>query len=154
VDSTGEADYLAMAMHESCLGARVGRLHRVITQIYMHALRSLDLSLPQLEILAELHFARRPIKPAELAQTLMVERSTLSRSLAVMQKRGWLAPVKTSPTGRAMTIVISDAGTATLGSAALAWREAQDSITETLGSSSQGTLDDWLARLAEGYFAD
>jgi DNA-binding MarR family transcriptional regulator len=154
VDSTGEADYLAIAMHESCLGARVGRLHRVITQIYMHALRSLDLSLPQLEILAELHFARRPIKPAELAETLMVERSSLSRSLAVMQRRGWLAPVNTSPTGRAMTVVISDAGTVTLGSAARAWKEAQDAVTETLGPSSRGTLDHWLAQLAEGYPAD
>jgi DNA-binding MarR family transcriptional regulator len=154
VDSTAEADYLAKAMHESCLGARVLRLHRVITRIYMHALRSLDLSLPQLEILAELRFAGRPMRPAELAETLMVERSSLSRSLAVMQRRGWLASVQTSPTGRAMTVEVSDEGTAVLGSAARAWNAAQDAVTETLGPSSRGTLDEWLARLAEGEPAD
>lgn len=93
-----------------CLGLRIARTHRLVTRIFEQALRPLGLTLPQLELLSTLTIVGRPIKPTELADLTAVERSTTSRNLAVMQARGWVTPADVSPTGRAMTISITTAG--------------------------------------------
>src|SRR5260370_42168742 len=86
----------------ACLGLRVSRLHRVVARVYEQALQTAGLSLPQMEILTVLIGATGPVRPAALAASLMLERSTVSRNLALMQKRGWGPVTETSPTGRAM----------------------------------------------------
>jgi DNA-binding MarR family transcriptional regulator len=99
---------------------------------------------PQLEVLASLVSAAGPVKPAALAARLMLERSTISRSLALMQNRGWVAVAETSATGRAMSVTITDAGIAAFTSAGTAWRRAQADAAKILGPDAAATLDHWL----------
>jgi DNA-binding MarR family transcriptional regulator len=138
------ADELAGEVRAACLGMRVTRLHRRVARVYEQALQTVGLSLPQLEILTELINAEGPVKPTALAARLMVERSTLSRNLAVMQDRGWVTAVETSPTGRAMSVTVADAGTAVFTSAGNAWRGAQTSMETVLGPTAVATLNQWL----------
>jgi DNA-binding MarR family transcriptional regulator len=140
---------LAEEVSGACLGMRVARLHRIVARLYEQALQTVGLSLPQMEILAELIGAAGPVRPAALAARLMLERSTVSRNLALMQKRGWVTVVETSPTGRAMSVTIADTGVAAFTSASTAWRHAQTSAATMLGPAAASMLDQWLDLHAE-----
>jgi DNA-binding MarR family transcriptional regulator len=142
------ADDLAAEVAGACLGMRVARLHRVIARRYEQALQTAGLTQPQMEVLASLIIAAGPVRPAALAARLMLERSTLSRNLALMQKKGWVAVAETSATGRAMSVTITDAGTAAFTSADAAWRRAQADATRMLGPDAVPTLDQWLGSAA------
>jgi DNA-binding MarR family transcriptional regulator len=142
------ADDLAAEVAGACLGMRVARLHRVIARRYEQALQTAGLTQPQMEVLASLIIAAGPVRPAALAARLMLERSTLSRNLALMQKKGWVAVAETSATGRAMSVTITDAGTAAFTSADTAWRRAQADATRMLGPDAAPTLDHWLGSAA------
>lgn len=137
---------LAREVRVGCVGMRVTRLHRVVGRIYEQELRAEGVSLPQMEILADLVTCAGPVRPAALATRLMTERSTLSRNLALMQERGWIAAVETSPTGRAMSVTIAAPGIAVFESASSAWRGAQASVLGMLGPDAAATLDRWLGR--------
>lgn len=143
------ADDLAAEVRGACLGMRVARLHRIVTRVYEQALQTAGLSQPQMEILTDLVSATGPVRPAALAARLMLERSTVSRNLALMQKRGWVTVVETSPTGRAMSVTITGTGVATFTSASTAWRGAQTSAAAMLGPAAASTLDQWLGLHAE-----
>jgi DNA-binding MarR family transcriptional regulator len=141
---------LAAEVGGSCLGMRVARLHRVVTRCYEQALQTVGLSQPQMEVLTCLVTAPGPVRPAALATQLMLERSTMSRNLAIMQKNGWIAPVETSATGRAMSVAITEAGVAAFTRAGSAWRRAQADAVKMLGPDVAPTLNGWLG-LDTGY---
>ena len=140
---------LGEAMQATCLGTRVARLHRVVTRSYERALRSLGLSMPQVEVLATLATEVAPVRPSALAAGLCLERSTLSRNLALLQRRGWVAAGQTSPGGRSMTVAITDDGRSLLAAAGTAWAEAQAEVAAALGIGAADTLDRWVAGLAD-----
>jgi DNA-binding MarR family transcriptional regulator len=138
------ADDLAAEVAGACLGMRTARLHRVIARGYEQALQTVGLTQPQMEVLTTLISAAAPVRPAALAGRLMLERSTVSRNLALMQKRGWVAVAETSATGRAMSVTITDAGLAAFTGAITARRRAQADAARMLGPGAASTLDQWL----------
>ncbi len=97
-----------------------------------------------MEVLTALISAKGPVRPAALAAWLMVERSTVSRNLALMQDRDWVTVAETSPTGRTMAVTIADSGVAAFISASGAWRIAQARVAAMLGQAAASTLDQWL----------
>lgn len=139
---------LAAAMRAGCLGVRVARLHRLVARAYEQALQPLGVSLPQIEILSLLMAAGGPVKPTVLAAESMAERSTLSRNLALMQAKGWIAVVKTSQTGRTMSVTIAAAGVEVLARATDGWRRLQAATTDALGPDACSTLEGWIDSLA------
>ncbi len=142
----GAAEF-AETMRQECLGTRISRLHRVIARRYELALRPLGLSVPQMEILSYLVLHDAPARPTELAELLMAERSTVSRTLAALQERGWVRTASTSATGRAMSVAATADGAAALAAARRAWADAQADISERLGAAAAGTMDAWLDAL-------
>ena len=138
------ANELAMEIRDACLGKRVSRLHRMVARVYEQALRTVDISLPQMEILTELVGASGPVKPAALAARMMLERSTVSRNLAILQQRGWITVVESSPTGRAMSVAIADAGLDAYTSASSAWHDAQSATASMLGPGAGSVIDQWI----------
>ena len=145
-DST-TAQQLTQDMIMGCLGVRVGRLHRLVTREFEKNLRPLGLSLQQLEMLSTLTACKGPVRPSVVADLLAVERSTVSRNLAVMTQRGWVRAVGVSSTGRSLTVEITPTGTSTLAHAVDAWGAAQSALNERLESDAVSTLDHWLAAL-------
>ena len=135
---------LAEEVRSTCLGMRVARLHRIVARVYEQALQTVGLSLPQMEILTTLISATGAVRPTALAGSLMLERSTVSRNLALMKERGWVTAVETSPTGRAMSVTITDTGVAAFTRANAAWRSAQTSAAAILGPAAASLLDRWL----------
>ena len=142
-----QAQSLAAEMHGACLGARVGRLHRLVARRFEQALRPLGLSLSQLEILTALTIFGGPVKPAYVAETLAVERSTMSRNLTLMEAKGLVRTSDRSAAGRSLTVTISDLGTETLARATAAWTESQTAVADLLGPEAPALLDGWLGDL-------
>src|SRR5579862_8513263 len=142
------ADDLAAEVGSACLGMRVARLHRVVARVYEQALQTAGLTQPQMEILTVLISAAGPARPAALAARLMLERSTISRNLALMQTRGWVGVAQMSATGRAMSVTITDAGIAAFTSAGTAWRRAQADAARMLGPDATSMFDQWLGMAA------
>lgn len=144
-EQTKQAQSLAQQMRVSCLGVRVGRLHRLVTRSFDQALRPLGLTISQMEILSGLTLMRGPVRPAYIADKLGVERSTMSRNLALMQTKGLITNAETSPAGRSMTVTITPHGTATLADAHAAWNSAQTELIKQLGADAPSTLDTWMS---------
>jgi DNA-binding MarR family transcriptional regulator len=138
------ADDLAEEVRSACLGMRVTRLHRVVARVYEQELQTAGLSLPQMEILTALITAAGPVRQAALAAKLMAKRSTVSRNLALMQKRGWVTVAEISPTGRAVSVTITEAGVTAFTRASTAWRSAQTTAARILGPDATSVLDQWL----------
>jgi DNA-binding MarR family transcriptional regulator len=141
------AEAAAATMEQSCLGVRVGRLHRLVTRRFEQALRSHGLSISQLEILSSLLLVGRAAKPADLSRLLAVERSTMSRNLAVMKRRGLVETTQTSATGRSQSFDITSDGISALAAAESAWEDAQERVRETLGPEASRILDNWVSEL-------
>lgn len=138
---------LSASMREQCLGNRIGRLHRIISRRFDQRVRPVGLSLPQLEMLAVLTM-RGAVAPSVIAESLAIERSTISRNVALMQRNGWVE-ADSATSGRTKTVSITDAGTDVLASANEAWNLAQQEVVELLGDGAIETLDAWLASAAE-----
>ncbi|CAA9475332.1 MAG: hypothetical protein AVDCRST_MAG02-4072 [uncultured Rubrobacteraceae bacterium] len=134
-------------MWRTCLGTRVGRLHRAVGRRFDGALRPLGLTMPQMEILASLVPQDAPVRPSELAEVLMAERSTVSRNLAALGERGWVEAAEISPTGRSMAFAATPEGERVFASARTAWAEAQASVMRSLGPEAPATIDAWLGEL-------
>jgi DNA-binding MarR family transcriptional regulator len=142
-----QADRLAAEMGAQCVGVRVSRLHRMIARRFEQALRPVGLTLPQLEILAHLTAIGSAVTPRVLADWLGVERSTMSRNLATLERDGLVRTIERSPTGRSMRVAITEQGRRMLGTAERSWRQVHDELRATLGADVATVIDSWLEDL-------
>ena len=121
-----------------CLAVRVRMLNRIITSIYDDALRPLGITTSQGNMLTAIDQVG-PVQQAQLAEFLHIEKSTLSRNLSLMKKRGW---VRTLPgeDERSHPVVITAKGRKLLEKALPSWRKAQHAAVGILGDEGAATL--------------
>src|SRR4051812_21646183 len=113
-----------------CLAVRLRSLNRALTAVYDDALRPHGLRVGQLNLLvavARLGTAR----PADLCRLLRMDKSTLSRDVEVMRRKGWLEVEGGS--GRSRPLRITPAGEALLAQVVPAWRRAQERAHTLIG---------------------
>ena len=148
-DRTSElaAREVAEKIHGSCVGVRVGQLHRLVSRRFEAALRPLGLTLVQMEILTGLTLVGEPVRPASIARALGVERSTMSRNLTLMESRGLVVTTETSASDRSLAVTVSDLGTEKLVSAQAAWTEAQEAVIAGTAADVPSVLDGWIEDL-------
>ena len=89
------------------------------------------------------------VTPRLLADWLAVERSTMSRNLATLERDQLVETVERSPTGRCMSVTITERGRRTLGAAERAWRAVHDELRGALGDDVDPVLDAWLEQLEQ-----
>src|SRR5690606_12866015 len=107
-----------------CLAAR--RRARRLTRLYETYLRPHGLRATQFSILAALAL-KGPSPIRELADLLGLERSTLSRSAALLERNGWVETTP-SPDARERRLRLSAAGRRKLEEAFPSWQQAQEQI--------------------------
>lgn len=119
-----------------CLASR--RAARSITRIFDRALRPYGLRSTQFSILSMLMQAG-PMPIGALADDLSVERSTLSRNIALMEERGF---VRTAPgeDARARLVEAAPKGRSAVIAALPAWRKTQASLSESLSATGADAL--------------
>lgn len=109
-----------------CLAAR--RDARAITRLYEEKLRPHGLRATQFSILAALAL-KGPTPVSDMADFLGLERTTMSRSSALLEQQGLLASAATSD-ARKRLLRLTDEGRKRLEKAYPAWREVQDMLDE------------------------
>lgn len=120
-----------------CLAAR--RYARAITHLYEEKLRPHGLRATQFSVLAALAL-RGPTPVKELAEILGLERTTLTRIGAVLERNGWVRTAE-SQDARERPSRLTAAGRRRLEAAFPAWREAQD-LVDRGGLDRFGKRDD------------
>ena len=117
--------------HCVCLHTRMAA--RAVTRAYDAALAPLGLEATQFTLLAAI--AANPTRSVtEMADRLALERTSLSRNLAVLKKRGLI--VSGASKGRSVTYAMTEGGQLLLASALPLWRKVQSGLEERIGESN------------------
>lgn len=115
-----------------CTCATLRRATRALTQLYEEALRPFGLRATQFTILQVLSITGE-ITQGELGRILAMESTTLTRTLEIMNRQGWITK-RRGKDRREWRLGLAKAGTATLERALPAWQQIQESAKEQLGS--------------------
>ena len=113
-----------------CLCASLRRASRALSQLYEEALRPLGLRGSQFTILQVLSLAGE-VNQGELGQMLAMDSTTLTRTLAIMSRHGWIAR-RPGKDRRVTLIRLSAAGNTLLERAEPYWEEVQARVKKKL----------------------
>jgi len=114
-----------------CMCASFRRASRALTQLYDDALRPLGLRATQFTILQVLSLAGE-VSQGELAQILAMDSTTLTRTLRIMGRQGWIAE-RRGEDRRERLLRLAKAGRSQFNRALPSWEEAQAQLGRQLG---------------------
>ncbi len=117
---------------------RARRLDRIVTRLYDDAMRPFGLKSTQLSVLIGIGVARE-VQPSALGQALAMEKSTVSRNVARLIERGWVATTAASD-GRGQLLSLTRAGAELLDEAHTAWKAAQRNARAVIGDEASDAL--------------
>jgi len=126
-----------------CMCASLRRASRVLTQLYEDALRPTGLRVTQFTVLQALSITGE-VTQGKLGQILAIDSTTLTRTLTIMGRRGWIARQR-GQDRREWRMRLSKAGEAQFKQALPYWEEAQTRVRQKLG----GKISDDLMKLTQ-----
>ncbi len=122
---------LSREIGRACACFNLRRAARIVTQRYDRALKDVGLKGTQLSVLmAALN--QRDVQLTRLAKSLGMERTSLTRTLAVLERRG-LVETQPGRDRRERQIKLTPEGEETLRRALPLWRQAQEEVIAALG---------------------
>ena len=114
-----------------CYALAARKSDRYLSRLYDSHLAPTGLSVSQFAILGLLS-VHGPLKITELADMLILERTSLVRALRPLQASGWVT-AKRSDNDRAFDVALSQAGVEKLAEAMPLWAEAQAAFEGEVG---------------------
>jgi DNA-binding MarR family transcriptional regulator len=128
----------------SCACFNLRKASRVVTQHFDKMLKPSGLLITQFTILVAISMAKSGTIN-ELAERLVMDRTTLTRNLKPMEREGWL---KSEPgqDQRTRVVILTLNGETALAQALPLWKQAQNDVEEALGQQRWSVL---LSHLAE-----
>jgi DNA-binding MarR family transcriptional regulator len=114
-----------------CMCANLRRAARALTQRYDEALRPLGMTITQFTILQALSLAGE-ITQGKLGEILAMDSTTLTRTLEVMNRNGWIAK-KYGTDRRERRLRLSRAGKSEFNRAFPYWQSTQETLRVLLG---------------------
>ena len=145
-DMTRETPYAFARQNVPCVGFNTRRATRLVTQFYDRALAPAGLRSTQFSLLSVLALVPA-LNMGDLAGILAMDRTTLTRNLQPLLKRGW-ARAQRGADRRARMVQITPAGRNKLHGAQPLWEEAQKHITSRLGEEHWERMLGELHRLS------
>ncbi|MDS0857496.1 MarR family winged helix-turn-helix transcriptional regulator [Burkholderia pseudomultivorans] len=128
----------------NCLALR--QATRFITQLYERHLAPVGVTPAQFSIMVNL--AHRPgMLMSELAETLVMDRTTLLRALKPLQRDGLVAAAASEHDARAHALGLTALGASTFAQAKIAWQAAQDEFEAQFGKGRAKALREELFEL-------
>jgi DNA-binding MarR family transcriptional regulator len=115
-----------------CMCATLRRCARALTQHYEDALRPLGLRGTQFTVLQALELAGE-VSQGELGQILAMDSTTLTRTLEIMAREGWITK-RSGRDRRRRRLRLAKAGRAQLNRALPAWQRVQSRLRRQLGN--------------------
>ncbi|TXH89424.1 MAG: MarR family transcriptional regulator [Rhodoferax sp.] len=143
----------AAAKPQGCTNLQLRQLTRRVSQRYDAQMAQIGLKTTQYSLLSYV-VKLGPIRPADLAQAMAMEPSTLTRNLKPLIAAGWveLAP---GADGRSRLVRATPAGQDKRAQAQRLWKQAQVSLNETLGlervQALHSLIQESLALLAQSH---
>lgn len=122
----------------SCMCASFRRASRVLTQHYDAALRPLGLRATQFTLLQALSLAGE-ISQGMLGEILAIDSTTLSRTLAIMERQGWIAS-RSGEDRRERRLSLSKAGRAEYKRTLPHWEKVQGELRTQFGNKRWNEL--------------
>ena len=132
-------------MAKYCASINLRNAARAVTRHYDRGLRAAGVTAVQLPLLAAISYGANT-SIAALAAALDLERSTISRDLETLVRRGY---VKREATGdkRATALRLTPKGHAVLAKAFEAWSRAHDAVISAFGEAELQSLLTRMRRL-------
>src|SRR5512146_857175 len=121
-----------------CQCASLRRAARALTQLYDQALRPTGLRATQFTVLQALELAGE-VTQGELGEILAMDSTTLTRTLAIMVRRGWIA-VRPGEDRRERRLRLSPAGQHQLKRGLEQWEKVQRRLQRRLSSNRWQSL--------------
>ena len=134
----------------NCLALRQAARH--VTQFYDQALAPCGLRTTQFSILAKLRWLG-PMTINALARELVMDRTTLGRTMLPLQRDGLIAVDTGTSDRRSKELHLTKAGADRLRAAAKHWSAAQGRFAETFGTERASRLRDELRAVVAHEFA-
>lgn len=133
-----ETTKIAKAIATDCIAIRVRFVNRVITNLYERALNPLDIKVSQAAILVFLS-VRGESSPADIGRILQMEKSTVSRNVGRMRRKGWLE-VANRGEGLLQGIKVTPKGRKVLVAFHVKWVKAQKAARKLLGEEGVSSV--------------
>ena len=130
-----------------CVCFNLRRAARAVTQLYDAALEPSGLRATQFSLLVALHLAG-PATISRLARALVTDRTTLTRNLKPLGKRG-LVEIVAGADRRTRTVRLTGRGREALATALPRWRRVQAGLVGGLGAERWRRLMPDLAAAVE-----
>lgn len=136
-------------LQEPCNCFALRRAARALSREYDRWLRPLDLSNTQFSML---YVARIGMAASitEMADALGMERTSLTRNLRPLQKRGLLTVSAEGPR-RVRSIGLTAAGEAMIEQALPLWRQAQNEVAQRMGAAEAGQMRELVGLAADSF---
>jgi DNA-binding MarR family transcriptional regulator len=123
---------------ETCFGASLRKVTRMLTQAYDDALRPADLRLTQFTLLATLN-VQRELTMTRFADLMAMERSALARNLKPLERRDLVA-ISEGSDRRTRLASLTEHGRQTVEDALPLWEAAQARLLDELNVREQKQL--------------
>lgn len=138
----------AAAPSSPCVCAAIRRAGRVATRLYDAHLKPSGLKITQFSMLVNI--ARNPdITVTRLADLLLMDQTTVTRNLGVLEKAGWVRLEPEESDRRLKRVGVTDAGLAKLDEARPYWLRAHAAMEDILGRTGIEGLLTTLQKLME-----
>ncbi|HUD24047.1 MAG TPA: MarR family winged helix-turn-helix transcriptional regulator [Burkholderiaceae bacterium] len=145
-DTASKGVAMARKATRECMCANLRRATRVATKLYDEMLRPAGLKVTQFGLLSSL-MALGSSTLSELAQDMVVDRTTLTRNLEILQTRG-LVVSEEGEDRRERQLRLSEKGIAAVSAAYPLWQAAQARAVEMVGRANWNAGAPLLHRLA------
>ena len=129
---------------QTCACYKVRKAARAVTKIYEEVLRPIGLRATQFSLLMATR-VMGPVTVVKLAQVMVMDRTTLTRNLQILETRG-LITMKPGEDRREREVNLTAEGMEVLAKAVPLWEEAQERVREGLGEER---LQNLLGDLSE-----
>ena len=113
---------------QSCKCLKLRKASRIITQLYDKKLKSCNIKITQFSILSFLATSEDQTM-SSLSIDLLMDRTTLTRSLEILSKEKLIKNLKTSD-ARKRIVKLTEKGYETLEKAIPLWKEAEEEILD------------------------
>jgi DNA-binding MarR family transcriptional regulator len=114
---------------DTCYVIRLRVFNRLISRVYNEALSARALTVSQFNILTVI-VRREPVAPHQISAVLQIEKSSLSRNIDLMRRKGWII---TKSTGRRSLISVTEKGRNVYKTALPSWKDAQQKALTLTG---------------------
>ena len=130
----------------SCASFNFRRAARAVTSLYDRAFEPFGIRSTQFSILVGIA-KTQPTSISALSDLLVIDRTTLTRSLRILKTQGLLS-VSDRSAKRQRFLTLTPKGARTLAASLPAWRKAQDRFVQSLGADYWTNFRNELEKLA------